>query len=509
MTLVLSFDFGTGGVRAGLFDADRRDMIATAEESYPTEFPKPGWAEQSPLKWLDAMEIACRAVLSAAGRTEVAAVCVATTASTVVAATRRGAPLRPAILWMDCRASEEAQATTNSDHPAMDYCGGSDAVEWLVPKAMWLSRNEPEIYATADVVCEALDYVNHHLTGLWVGSRMNAACKWNYDSANSTFLPEIYESFGVPDLTDKLPQHIVPVGGTIGPMQAEIASRLGLTGKPPLVAQGGIDAHIGILGAGTVEEGGMLMIGGTSVVQLVQLGAKADMNGFWGPYPNALIDDLWLVEAGQVSAGSILSWLSDTIFGLDEKGHTELIAAAMERRAGASGLLTLDFWMGNRTPYRDGDLRGAIMGLSLGHGRADIYASAVDGIALGSANIIAVLEQRGVKLDRIVVAGGICKNPLWLQSSIEAIGKPVDVVESENLTLTGAAICSLTALGHYPDLRVSAAELAVTGRQVSPDPAGVAWFQEQLGVYRETTSTLTPTFHQLTASQLGKMEPAQ
>src|SRR5690606_37528098 len=108
---------------------------------------------------------------------------------------------------------------------------------------------------------------------------------------------------------------------------------------------------------------------------------------------NALVDGLWLVEAGQVSAGSILNWLSRTLFGLDETGQAALIAEAASRVAGGSGLLTLDYWMGNRTPYRDANLRGAILGLSLGHGRADIYASAVDSIALGSANVVEVLKE--------------------------------------------------------------------------------------------------------------------
>ncbi|WP_275428413.1 FGGY-family carbohydrate kinase, partial [Enterobacter cloacae] len=81
--------------------------------------------------------------------------------------------------------------------------------------------------------------------------------------------------------------------------------------------------------------------------------------------PNALVDGLWLVEAGQVSAGSILNWFSSTIFGLDEQGHRDLIRQASVVSAQDSGLLTLDYWMGNRTPYRDADLRGAILGLSL------------------------------------------------------------------------------------------------------------------------------------------------
>jgi len=188
MARLLVLDFGTNGVRVGVFDFDARRMLGEREERYPTRHPRLGWAEQSALDWWDAFGRAARALLRELGRPEIAGVCVATTASTVVACRRDGEPLRPAILWMDCRAAEQADRTAASRHPVMAYSGGSDAAEWLAPKAMWMERREPEIYKAAEVVCECIDYVNYKLTGRWVGSRMNATCKWNYNSVAGRFL---------------------------------------------------------------------------------------------------------------------------------------------------------------------------------------------------------------------------------------------------------------------------------------------------------------------------------
>jgi len=500
MTHVLSFDFGTGGVRAGVYDVERQVMVATAESPYATDFPRAGWAEQRPNDWWTALLAAGRSAVEKSGSANIASICVATTASTVAICDKAGNPIRPAILWMDCRAFEEARATEAISHPVMAYSGGGDAVEWLVPKAMWLSRNEPDTYHKADIICEAIDFINYHLTGVWVGSRMNAACKWNYDSKEAQFVPSIYEALGVPDLIDKLPQRIIAVGDGIAPLKRDVAAALGIESSA-IVAQGGIDAHVGILGAGTVDVGGMLIIGGTSVVHLTQLAGVGDVSGFWGPYPNALVDDLWLVEAGQVSAGSILQWLSERIFGLDAAGHALLIEEAMAVPARGSGLLTLDYWMGNRTPYRDGNLRGAMMGLSLGHGRADIYASAVDSIALGTANVLAVLEERGVVLDKIVMAGGICKNRLWLQATIDAIGRPVHVASEENLSLIGAAISSAHALGLFPSLIAASQAMAISAKPTAPNPSRSRWYAERLPMYRQATAVLTPTFHALSRQQ--------
>jgi ribulose kinase len=502
MAHILSFDFGTGGVRAGVYDVDRRQMLGQADAAYATHYPRAGWAEQSPTDWRKALRHAGRAALEKAGRKTVDAVCCATTASTVAVCRRDGTPLSPAILWMDCRADAEARQTASLDHEVMRFCGGSDAVEWLVPKSMWLKSHMPELWSKAEVICEALDYVNFDLTGEWVGSRMNAACKWNYDSQNHRFVPEIYEAFGIPDLLERLPQRIVPVGGVIGTMRSEMAAELGLDNLP-VVAQGGIDAHIGILGADTVEPGGMLFIGGTSIVQLVQLAQEEDVSGFWGPYPNALNDGRWLVECGQVAAGSMLNWLTNEIFGLDKNGHAAMIADVAATPHRSEGLLALDYMMGNRTPYRDASLRGVLMGLTLGHTRADIYAAAIDSVALGSANILSVLKARGVAVERVMMAGGIVKNAAWLQATVDALGLPVQVAREDNLSLVGTAVAAASAIGVFPDLKTAAKACVAPASELLPNPGRAEWFERMLPLYQDATEQLRPTLHQLARRQMG------
>lgn len=505
MSLLLSLDFGTGGVRAGVFDTATSRMRAVSEASYATTQPRSGWAEQNPDDWWSALVAAVRQALDLAGATDISGVCVDTTASTVVVCTRDGKPLRPAILWMDCRAAAESQFTETINHPVMAYSGHGDAVEWLVPKAMWLARQEPELYQSADIICEAIDFINFKLTGEWVGSQLNATCKWNYDADKGKFFPELYAAFGVPELGKKLPSRIVPVGEAVGKMRAEIAAELGITGTP-LIAQGGIDAHIGVFGAGTVEPGRMLMIAGTSVVHLTHIDQHRDMTGVWGPYPHALVKDLWLLESGQVSAGSILTWFTNNIFKLDQQGFQELLAEVAVIEPGSTGLMTLDYWMGNRTPYRDPDMRGAIMGLSLWHDRAALYRSAVDAIALGSANVIDDLSRQNVAVDQLVIAGGICKNPVWLQSAVDAMGIPAGVATDDNLSLIGGAVSAATALGEFPDLRAASKAFAAPTTTVEPDLKRKAQYAEMLGFYKEATEMMAPVSHQLAASSRLRSE---
>ncbi|WP_127144364.1 FGGY-family carbohydrate kinase [Pelagibacterium montanilacus] len=501
MAHLLSLDFGTGGVRVAVFDSAGPRLIAQDQAPYGTRYLKPNRVEQNPLDWWDAACAAVPRVLAKAGATHIDAICVATTASTVVFADAAGTPLAPAIVWMDARAASEASETGQAEHPVMADSGGSDAVEWLVPKAMWTARNQPELWARTEIVCEAIDFINHRLTGLWAGSRMNATCKWNWNGREGRFHSELYDRFGIPELIEKIPSRIVNVGAPVGQLSAAAASQLGITGSP-LVVQGGIDAHMGILGADTVAPGRMLVIGGTSSVLLTHAaeGRSGAIEGVWGPYPNALVEGLMLIEGGQVSSGAVLSWLTEKIFGLDSTGFTALCAQAGEIAPDATGLLALDYWMGNRTPYRDANLRGAILGLTMWQDRAAIFRACTTAVALGSANIVADLERQGVPIEEIVIAGGICRNPLWLQATIDAIGKPVGVAMDDNLSLYGCAASAATGLGLAPDLGAAAARFAAPVTPREPDMALNSCYRDQLVAYREATQALAPLLHKLAGS---------
>lgn len=497
MTKVLTLDLGTNGARAGVYDIEAGHLIAKAEADYPTNHLPPNRAEQDPEDWWRALGQAVREALAEAGAPEIAAITVATFASTVVVADRAGNPLAPAILWMDARASEEALQSEGVDHPVLEYCGGSNAVEWLVPKAMWLSRHEPALWSKVQVICEALDFINFRLTGEWTGSVMNATCKWNWDSRSRSFHPDLYKALGVPELAERLPQRIVDIGGVIGPLSEQVAADWGIQGAP-LVIQGGIDAHMGSFGADCIAPGSMLLIGGTSNVHITQVPDDgAVITGVWGPYPHALTQGMRMIEGGQVSAGSILKWLSQDIFGIDNEGLPLLLAAAEAIEPADTRLLALDFWMGNRTPYRDARLRGVFLGLSLSHDRAAIYRAAVTAVALGAANVIFDLERQGVAIERIVMAGGIMRNPLWLQATVDAIGKPVGLAPDDNLTLYGNAVAAAVGLGLWPDLTAAANALAPKVQMLMPDLERHAQYRHLLRQYRGAVDILAPILHEL------------
>jgi ribulose kinase len=341
-----------------------------------------------------------------------------------------------------------------------------------------------------------VDFINFRLTGEWTGSKLNATCKWNYDPEISGFHPELFKAFGVEDLLEKLPDRILSVGSAIGTLLPEVAAALGITTRP-LIVQGGIDAHTAMLGSATIDPGRLLIQGGTSVVHLTQTLTPRYIEGIWGPYPSALLDGYWLIEGGQVSGGSILSWLAEKIFGLSPTGHEALIQEAARVPPCSSGLLTLDYWMGNRTPYRDANLRGAILGLSLFHDRASMYRSAVESIALGTKNVVDSFENQGIPITHAVVAGGIRNNELWLETLVDVLGRPVHLTVETNLSILAGAIAGTVALGIYPTLEKASKTIVRYDKVLEPNAERHEIFAEALELYRRATDVLTPILHQL------------
>lgn len=494
MSALLGIDLGTEGARVAVFGPDGA-TLATGEHGYPTRYPRPGRAEQDPDDWWRAVVVATRSALVEAGDPVIAGIAVATTASTVVVLDGDGRPLRPAILWMDARAGAESDLTARTGHDVLRYSGGADAVEWLVPKAMWLARNEPEAYRAAHRVAEAVDYLTWRLTGRWTASRMNACCKANHHPGGPGYPADLYALLGVPDLAGKLPPEVLPVGAPAGSVLGDVRAELGLRGEPE-VAVGGIDAHLSLLATGGLAPGLVSVVCGTSNAFVTEIDAPVFTPEIWGPYPGALRDGHWLVEGGQVSAGSVLRWMSEDVLGVTRPRLPELLAEAARVGPGEHGLVVLDHFMGNRTPLRDPRLRGAVLGLTVGTTPAELYRAAVEGVAYGTRQVLESFITAGVPVEEIYVSGGIRHNPLWLQTTADVLGRPLRLVTGDNLTLRACAAIAATAIGTHPDLATAAAAFTPETTLVEPSraydhDAGYALYRQATAATREVSHLLS------------------
>src|SRR5262249_34246285 len=155
-----------------------------------------------------------------------------------------GQPLFPALLWMDQRAFQEAEDISATRDPVLRYVSGRVSPEWMLPKALWLKRNKPELYRSAARVVEGTDWMIHHLTGDWTLSLNPVAVKWTHARPDGGWPLGLMRAVGLEDLVEKWPTHIVPLGRGEGRLARAAAEDLGLAPGIP-VAQGGIDAYLG------------------------------------------------------------------------------------------------------------------------------------------------------------------------------------------------------------------------------------------------------------------------
>jgi ribulokinase len=500
---VIGVDGGTESLRAGVFDLRGRPR-AFASSAYPTNFPRPGWAEQNPDDWWRALGAAVRRAVHDAGVRpgEVAGLAVDTTCCSVVALDAAGRPLRPALLWMDVRAGDAAAEVAASGDPALVVNGagaGPVSAEWMVPKALWLLRNEPAVFDRAAHVCEFQDYVNYHLTGRMAASLCNASVRWHYDSHRGGYQPSLLRRLGLEGLLEKWPRDALPLGEVVGGLTAAAAGHLGLPEGLP-VAQGGADAFVAMVGLGVVRPGRLALITGSSHLQLGVSDRPLHGRGIWGTYPDAVIPGLHVVEGGQTSTGSVVNWLKRLL--PESVDYDRLNAEASALPPGAEGLVVLDHFQGNRTPHTDADARGVICGLTLRHGPAHLYRAVIEGVSFGTALVFEAMRAAGFSPDEVVICGGATRSDLWVQIHADTAGLPVVLTEVADAPALGSAVLAAVGAGCYGDvIEASDAMVRVAGR-VEPDPARHAAYRPFYEAYKDTYPAVAGIAHRL--ARLGR-----
>lgn len=475
---VLGIDFGTESVRVGIFDLGGRP-ITFASEPYPLYHPRPGWAEQKPDEWWNALVVATRRALAQSGAPGDAIVGLGAdcTSCTVVMMDENFTPLRNAIIWMDVRAADQANRIAQVDDPARKYNGyGNVSAEWMPCKALWVKENEPETWAKARYVGEFIDWLTHRLTGEWAGSINNTSIRWYYDRNTGGWPTTFYEKIGLDDLLERFPARILDMGQAAGRLRADVAAELGLTPGIP-VAKGGADAFVAMIGLNVVAPGKVAFITGSSHLMLGQSAMQFHARGIFGAYTDAVIPGQYTVEGGQVSTGSVVKWFRDNFCGKEaalaaERGvdtYTVLNALAAQIPIGADGLIVLDYWQGNRTPYVDPEARGIMRGFSLGHTTGHVFRAILEGVCYGTEHILRTFRANGYTVQEMVGAGGATRSRLWMQMHADVSNVPITLTEVADAPSLGSAILGAVAAGLFPDVAAAASQMVRVRDRIEPD----------------------------------------
>lgn len=506
---VIGIDGGTESIRVGLFDLSG-NLVLARQKTYETYFPQSGWAEQNPEDWWTALRTAMAELLkdSGAAPEAIKGIALDATCCTVVFLDEMMNPLRRALLWMDVRAGREAQFIGESGHAALKYNGnGNVSAEWMPCKALWVKRHEPEIFSKAAVVCEYLDFMNYRLTGRKTASINNASVRWYFDDNAGGFPGSFYEAIELGDLIAKFPAEVLDMDQPVGQLTPAAASELGLR-QGTIVAQGGADAFVGMIGLNVIEPGRLAFITGSSHLHLGMSRHDFHRKGIFGTYPNAVVRGLYTVEGGQISTGSIVHWFKNHFLGhqaTEAEALNQSVYDFMEDKAGqippgSEGLIVLDSFQGNRTPLVDPNLRGAIWGLSLRHTPEHIFRALMEGIAYGTEFIFRQFREAGYETEQIYACGGPTRSRLWMQIHADVSGIPIHIPEVQDAPLLGSAILASVASGLYPTVSQAAAKMVKIADCIAPQPANHEAYRFYVDQYIETYSRLSDLMHKMTAA---------
>jgi sugar (pentulose or hexulose) kinase len=461
---LLGVDVGTESVRVLVVD-ERGRRLASASSPLRTTFPRPGWAEQDPEEVWAALIGALREARRLMP-TPIDAVALATTSVTLVTVDGRGAPTGPAILWMDTRAAAESDEVTETGHPSLWYTGGRSSPEWYLPKALWLSRHEPERFRAASHIVELHDWLLHRLTGAWTASLGLTCSGWSYVPQRGGWPTDLLDRLGLAHARAGWPERPGAPDAQVGAVTAEAAAACGLD-VGTVVAHGTMDSYAAALACGVLSPGRLAFSLGSSSCYLAVIGDARSDPRLLGPVPDAFEPDRFGIQGGQTSAGSVIRWFRTHL--ASGASLAELDAEADRWPVGAGGIRAIETFQGSRTPFRDPARRGALVGLNLAHDRGAVYRALLEAVAVGGRVIVDAIRETCPPLSEIVACGGGAQSPLWMQMHADAIGLPLETLDGRDAAALGAAICAAACVGAHADLGSAAEAMTRRGTRYVPD----------------------------------------
>jgi xylulokinase len=471
--VVLGLDLGTAEVKAGLVSLDGR-LLALARNGYELDRRGGhGWAEQDPGAWWSAVVSAVRA-LRASEVGEIVAIGVDGHGPTLVAVDRRGEATRPAITFLDSRATAEAEELAAATGVRGWALGG-------LPAALWVERHEPEIAANTRWYLTTWEWLAHRLTG-------EAAASLIPDQLVPA--PHLVTAAGIP--AERLPR-VARTGEVVGTVTETAAAALGVRAGRPVVG-GTVDAFASYLGAGLLAPGDAYDPGGSAGGFGVYWDRPLDVPGaFVTPAPLA---GRYSVGAAMAATGRALDWFRDQVL-VDTVAIDALLGEAALTPPGAEGLVFLPYLAGERSPIWDPEARGVLAGLTLGHGRAHISRAIVEASALAIRHVAEPMLAAGVRVTEMRVCGGPARSAFWNGVKADVTGFPVAVPAVLETAVLGAAILGSVGIGAHRDLPAAIAAMTRIDARIDPNPALAPVYDRLYEAYRALYPATAPVLRPL------------
>ena len=483
--ITIGVDIGTTGTKVIAFNSDSGAIVAASRESALFS-SGPGVAEASCQEWLANVLDGISEVLASSNvdPTQVGAISTTGMVPAVVILGADGSPLRHAILQSDSRAGSEIDVVRSAvgESDPLGSTGSAVTQQSVAPTIMWLRAHEPDTLREMRHIVGGYDWILMAL-----GARPHVEQNWAIESGlyrltGDPFTP----AREVAEIDDAMLPPVENPGSVVGLLRADYARQLGLPADVALVV-GGADHVLSAYSAGVRAPGDWLVkLGGAGDILIATPTPLTDARLYLDAHP---VEGVWLPNGCMATSGSLIRWFQALIGGVD---LTLLDAEASEAPVAAS--FCVPYFLGEKSPLHDPDLRGAFAGLHLGTTRGSLYRSVLESIAFGFRHHADVFRELGVPLERAMVTNGGSKSTLWKQIHADVLGTPLNPIVDHPGASLGAAVIAAFGVGQIQSL--SEIDRYVTlGPQVVPDPDRSRQYDEAYTAWRTFSEALTPTSH--------------
>lgn len=492
MRCTLGVDIGTSSSK-GVLVAEDGTILTTATRPHDVDRPHSGWVEMDGSIWWDEFVEIARELLAAQQDAEITAVGVSGMGPCVLLADGDDEPVRPAILYgVDTRSTEQITRLTHElGEDEITRIGGSALTSQAAgAKIAWVADNEPEAWARAARLFMPASWLARKLTGAYVLDHQSASqTSPLYDIENerwhAPWWQQVVGGIEQPPLTW--------AGDIAGNVTAAASDLTGIPAGTPVIT-GTIDAWSEAVSVGAHGIGDLMLMYGTTMF-LIATGEDTLRTPSMWTTAGAFTGTRNLA-GGLSTSGALTGWLK----GLTDADYPQLLAEAAESGPGARGLLMLPYFAGERTPIQDPDARGVIAGLTLRHGRGDLYRAALEATALGVRHNVETMRAAGADIRRIVAVGGGTQGRLWLQIVSDATGLVQEVPATTIGASYGAAFLAASAVVDDASKPLIEAWNPVADT-ITPDPAASAVYDSLYDRYLRLYAGTKDVVHELAADQ--------
>ena len=486
--LYIGIDLGTSACKLLLVDADGA-ILNTVSKSYPISFPHPGWSEQDPSDWWDAVVTGVPELLRGFDASQVSGIGAGGQMHGLVTLDAKDDVIRPAILWNDGRTAKQVDDLNEKiGRKRLSALTANIAFAgFTAPKLLWMRENEPENFAKIEKIMLPKDYVNYKLTGVHSCDYSDASGMLLLDVQHKRWSQEMLKICGVTE--NRLPK-LYESYEVVGTLTREAAQTLGLPETVKVVAGAGDNAAAAV-GTGTVGAGGCnLSLGTSGTIFISSKEFGVDPNNALHAFAHA--DGGYHLMGCMLSAASCNQWFCENV--LNTTNYTEEQAKIAEDKLGENHVYFLPYLMGERSPINDTNARGAFIGMSMDTSRADFVQAVLEGVAFAIRDSFEVAKSLGIEIPRSKICGGGAKSPLWRRIFANVLGIPLDMVKTEQGPGYGAAMLAMVGCGAFADVQAAADALVEVASTTEPDAELTAKYQARYEKFKQLYPSLKSVF---------------